>query len=89
MGDSSGSRDKAVRDIVDLINDIPTTDKSYDVLGYIYEYLIFKFSTAAKDDGAFYTPHEVSSLISRIVADAMKHKTELNVYSFIILEEYI
>ena len=80
LGDSSGSRDKAVRHIVDLINDIPTTDSSYDVLGYIYEYLIFKFSTAAKDDGAFYTPHEVSSLIARIVADAMKNKTELNVY---------
>ena len=80
LGDSSGSRDKAVRDIVDLINDIPTTNSSYDVLGYIYEYLIFKFSTAAKDDGAFYTPHEVSSLIARIVADAMKDKKELNVY---------
>lgn len=80
LGDSSGSRDKAVRDIVDLINDIPTTNNSYDVLGYIYEYLIFKFSTAAKDDGAFYTPHEVSSLIARIVADATKDKTELNVY---------
>lgn len=80
LGDSSGSRDKAVRDIIDLISDIPTVDSSYDVLGYIYEYLIFKFSTAAKDDGAFYTPHEVSSLISRIIADATKNKTELNVY---------
>ena len=80
LGDSSGSRDTAVRDIVDLINDIPTTDNNYDVLGYIYEYLIFKFSTAAKDDGAFYTPHEVSSLIARIVAESMKNKTELNVY---------
>jgi type I restriction enzyme M protein len=80
LGDSSGSRDKAVRDIVELINDIPTTDNSYDVLGYIYEYMIYKFSTAAKDDGAFYTPHEVSSLIARIVADAMKDKEELKVY---------
>ena len=62
LGDSSGSRDKAVRDIVELIDDIPTTDNTYDVLGYIYEYLIYKFSTAAKDDGSFYTPHEVSSL---------------------------
>lgn len=80
LGDSSGSRDKAVRDIVELIDDIPTTDNTYDVLGYIYEYLIYKFSTAAKDDGSFYTPHEVSSLISRIVADALKDKEELNVY---------
>lgn len=51
LGDSSGSRDKAVRDIVELIDDIPTTNNTYDVLGYIYEYLIYKFSTAAKDDG--------------------------------------
>lgn len=80
LGDSSGSRDKAVRDIVELIDDIPTTDNTYDVLGYIYEYLIYKFSTAAKDDGSFYTPHEVSSLISRIVADALKDKEELSVY---------
>ena len=80
LGDSSGSRDKAVRDIVELIDDIPTTDGSYDVLGYIYEYLIYKFSTAAKDDGSFYTPHEVSSLISRIVADALKDKSAINVY---------
>ena len=58
MGDSSGSRDKAVRDIVDMINTIPSNkDSGYDVLGYIYEFLIYKFSTAAKDDGAFYTPH--------------------------------
>lgn len=80
LGDSSGSRDKAVRDIVELIDDIPTTDNTYDVLGYIYEYLIYKFSTAAKDDGSFYTPHEVSSLISRIVVDALKNREELNVY---------
>ena len=80
LGDSSGSRDKAVRDIVELIDDIPTTDNTYDVLGYIYEYLIYKFSTAAKDDGSFYTPHEVSSLISRIVADALQDKDELKVY---------
>ena len=80
LGDSSGSRDKAVRDIVELIEDIPTTDNTYDVLGYIYEYLVYKFSTAAKDDGSFYTPHEVSSLISRIVAEALKDKVEINVY---------
>lgn len=63
-----------------MIDDIPTTNNTYDVLGYIYEYLIYKFSTAAKDDGSFYTPHEVSSLIARIVADALKDKKELNVY---------
>lgn len=80
LGDSSGSRDKAVRDIVHLIADIPTTDDNYDVMGYIYEFLIYKFSTAAKEDGAFYTPHEVSSLISQIIAHNMKDRDSLSVY---------
>lgn len=81
LGDSSGSKSKACRDIIDMIDTIPTgANQGYDVLGYIYEFLIYKFATAAKDDGAFYTPHEVSSLISRIVANAMKGKTGLKVY---------
>lgn len=81
MGDSSGSRDKAVRDMVDMVNTIPSDkDSGYDVLGYVYEYLIYKFATAAKDDGAFYTPHEVSRLISLIVADSCKDFKELRVY---------
>ena len=77
---TSGSRDKAVRDIIDLIEDIPTTNNTYDVLGYIYEYLIYKFSTAAKDDGAFYTPHEVSSLISLILSEKLKDRDTLDIY---------
>lgn len=34
LGEISGSRDKAVRDIVDLIDFIPPTSRDYDVLGY-------------------------------------------------------
>ena len=68
FGESMGSRDKAVRDMVAMTGEIPATSDEYDVMGYIYEFLIFKFATAAKDDGAFYTPHEVSRLISMIVA---------------------
>ena len=81
LGDSSGSRDKAVRDIVDMIGSIPSDkDSGYDVLGYIYEFLIYKFATAAKDDGAFYTPHEVSQLIAMIIAERCKGKDKLRVY---------
>lgn len=81
MGDSSGSRDKAVRDMIDMIDMIPTDNTNdYDALAYIYEFFIYKFATAAKDDGAFYTPHEVSRLISLIVADRCKEKTSLRVY---------
>ena len=36
LGDNAGSRDRAVRDIVDLVAYIPPTSRNYDVLGYIY-----------------------------------------------------
>lgn len=80
LGANSGSRDKAVRDLVDLVADIPATSKDYDVMGYIYEYLLSKFSTEAKRDGAFFTPHEVTHLMSRIIADRMKDRKELSIY---------
>lgn len=82
FGENMGSRDKAVRDMVEMTGLIPSTSNEYDVMGYIYEFLIFKFATAAKDDGAFYTPHEVSRLISMIVADHVSklNKTDIQVY---------
>jgi len=81
LGENAGSRDKAVQDIVSLINDIPPKSKDYDVLGYIYEYLIKKFSSEAKKDGAFYTPHGLTSLMAKIVAERLKtHKGDVTVY---------
>lgn len=80
LGENAGSRDSAVRSIVDLIWQIPPKSKDYDVLGYIYEYLIQKFSSEAKKDGAFYTPHGLTSLMAKIVADRLKDKQEVNVY---------
>jgi type I restriction enzyme M protein len=80
LGENAGSRDEAVRSIVDMIDMIPSTSKDYDVLGYIYEYLIQQFSSEAKKDGAFYTPHELTSLMARIIAERMKNRTELTVY---------
>lgn len=82
LGESMGSRNKAVRDMVVMTGEIPATSDEYDVMGYIYEFLIFKFATATKDDGAFYTPHEVSRLISMIVAYAVSKlgKDHVQVY---------
>ena len=80
LGDNSGSRDKAVRDIVELVALIPPTSKDFDVLGYIYEYLIQQFSSEAKKDGAFYTPHELTSLMAKITAERMKGRTEIKAY---------
>jgi len=82
FGENMGSRNKAVRDMVAMTGEIPATSDEYDVIGYIYEFLIFKFATAAKDDGAFYTPHEVSQLMSMIVAKAVSEqkKNKIQVY---------
>lgn len=55
--------------------------QDYDVLGFIYEYLISMFvANAGKKAGEFYTPHEVSLLMSEIVAEHLKEKTEIRIY---------
>ena len=82
LGDSSGSQTKAISDLIHLIKDIPMDGKQdYDVLGFIYEYLISNFAAnAGKKAGEFYTPHEVSLLMSEIVADHLKDRTEIKIY---------
>lgn len=80
LGENAGSRDAAVRSIVDLIDQIPCKSKDYDVLGYIYEYLIKQFSSEAKKDGAFYTPHGITSLMAKIVAERIKGRDKITVY---------
>jgi type I restriction enzyme M protein len=55
--------------------------QDYDVLGFIYEYLISQFAAnAGKKAGEFYTPHEVSLLMSEIMADHLKDKKEIQIY---------
>ena len=82
LGDSSASQSKAISDLIHLIKDIPMDGKQdYDVLGFIYEYLISMFAAnAGKKAGEFYTPHEVSLLMSEIVADHLKDRHEIKIY---------
>ncbi|WP_458862935.1 type I restriction-modification system subunit M [Acidaminobacterium chupaoyuni] len=82
LGDSSGSQTKSISGLLQLIKDIPMDGKQdYDVLGFIYEYLISMFAAnAGKKAGEFYTPHEVSLLMSEIVANHLKGKTEIKIY---------
>ena len=55
--------------------------QGYDVLGYIYEYLIEKFAAnAGKKAGEFYTPHEVSLLMSEIIAHHLKDNDKIEIY---------
>ena len=82
LGETSNARTKAIRNLIYLINDIPMDDQQgYDVLGFIYEYLIGKFAAnAGKKAGEFYTPHEVSQLMSDIVAYHLRDREEIEIY---------
>ena len=82
LGDSAASQSKSISDLIYLIKDIPMDGKQgYDVLGFIYEYLIEKFAAnAGKKAGEFYTPHEVSLLMSEIVAEHLKNREKIEIY---------
>ena len=82
LGDTSGARTKAIRGLINLIKDIPMDGKQdYDVLGFIYEYLISNFAAnAGKKAGEFYTPHEVSLLMSELIAYHLKDRDKIEIY---------
>ena len=82
LGNSPAEQTKALKGLVKLIKDIPTDSKQdYDVLGYVYEYLIGNFAAnAGKKAGEFYTPHEVAILMSEIVAEHHKDKDKIEIY---------
>lgn len=82
LGDTSANQTKAVRQLLKLIKDIPMDGRQgYDVLGFIYEYLISMFAAnAGKKAGEFYTPHEASLLMSEIIAEHLKNREEIKIY---------
>ena len=82
LGADTKSQTKAVSDLIQLINEIPMNGKQdYDVLGFIYEYLISNFAAnAGKKAGEFYTPHEVSLLMSEIIAEHLKGRDTIKIY---------
>ncbi len=82
LGTSAAAQTKAISELIHLIKEIPMDGKqNYDVLGYIYEYLISQFAAnAGKKAGEFYTPHEVSLLMSEIVAEHLKNRETIKIY---------
>jgi type I restriction enzyme M protein len=82
LGDTAAKQTKAISELIQLIKDIPMDGRQgYDVLGFIYEYLISMFAAnAGKKAGEFYTPHEVSVLISEIIAHHVKDKPTIQIY---------
>ena len=82
LGDSSGAQTKTINNLIALIDQIPMDDKQgYDVLGFIYEYLISMFAAnAGKKAGEFYTPHEISLVMLQIVANHLRNKEKIDIY---------
>ena len=82
LGENPASQTKALKELIKLIKDIPTDgSQDYDVLGYVYEYLISNFAAnAGKKAGEFYTPHEVAMLMSEIVAEHHRQKQQIEIY---------
>ena len=82
LGGTPADRTKAIVKLIRLIKDIPTDgSEDYDVLGFIYEYLIENFAAnAGKKAGEFYTPHEVSLLMAEIVANHLKDRGHIDIY---------
>lgn len=82
LGDSTRAQSSAIRDLLELIKLIPMDNKQdYDVLGFVYEYLISNFAAnAGKKAGEFYTPHEVSQIMSDIIANFLKNRDSIEIY---------
>lgn len=82
LGDTAAKQTKAISELIQLIKDIPMDGRQgYDVLGFIYEYLISMFAAnAGKKAGEFYTPHEVSVLMSEIIAHHVKDRETIQIY---------
>lgn len=82
LGDNPQAQSNALKGLIKLIKDIPTDgSQDYDVLGYVYEFLISNFAAnAGKKAGEFYTPHEVAMIMSEIVAEHHKNKESLEIY---------
>lgn len=76
LGSSTTARAKSLNGVVKLIDSIEyKSDDGKDILGEIYEYLIGQFAASAgKKGGEFYTPHQVSRILAKIVTTDVELK---------------
>lgn len=81
LGPTVAKRNEKLVKLLDEIGNLPLTnggfsDKSIDLFGDAYEYLMQMYaSTAGKSGGEYYTPQEVSELLARITVAG---KTQVN-----------
>ena len=82
LGTSTTDQTDACLKIMEVINDIPmSTKQDYDVLGFVYEYLIRNFAAnAGKKAGEFYTPSSVVQMMSQIITNHLKDRDSIKIY---------
>lgn len=81
FGAGESERTKAIRKLIDLIQEIPVDgSQDYDVLGFVYEFLLKNFAANAGKAGEFYTPYEASMVMSEIIAHHLNDREEISIY---------
>ena len=69
-----------IKKVIKVVDRIPMDERQgYDVLGFIYEFLLKNFASNSKKDGEFYTPHEISVLMSEIIAHHLRDREQINI----------
>lgn len=78
LGSSTTARAKALNGIAKLVDSVQyKSDDGKDILGEIYEYLIGQFAASAgKKGGEFYTPHQVSKILAKLVTQNVPQSKE-------------
>ncbi|MGN1106636.1 MAG: type I restriction-modification system subunit M [Huintestinicola sp.] len=81
LGTGEQKQSSTISDLVKTINEANLVGYEGDVLGDAYEYLIGQFaSETGKKAGEFYTPQEVSQILTRIAIEGQENKQGLLVY---------
>ncbi|WP_290033914.1 type I restriction-modification system subunit M [Ligilactobacillus cholophilus] len=82
LGNDTTSRAKSLAKIVELVDHFTYQDEAgHDILGDVYEYLIAQFAgNSGKKAGEFYTPHQVSKVLAKLVTLDMNNDASFSVY---------
>ncbi|QGQ38619.1 type I restriction-modification system subunit M [Lactiplantibacillus plantarum] len=82
LGSDTTSRARALNGIVKLVDQFDYDDaEGHDIIGDVYEYLIAEFAgNSGKKAGEFYTPHEVSKVLAKLVTLTAPDQGQFTVY---------
>ena len=81
LGNNNQSRVRVMTSIINMLRSDVFALNNGDTVSDLYEYLLSKFATAlASDMGQFYTPHEVSDVMARILTAGREKDKKVSIY---------